>query len=166
MTFEEYQRQAESFKTPSSNNLEYLTLGLVGELGEAAGKLAKKIRDDKFDKEAFAQELGDILWFLANLTQRGSGITWKSIMSVGGTREDDYVDKKMPEIFMTFAQKITNIASLAKYLYWFNYQNALYGLARVAAEYGYTLEQLAELNIAKLSSRKARGVIKGNGDER
>ncbi len=166
MTFEEYQRQAESFKTPSANNLEYLTLGLVGELGEAAGKLAKKIRDDKFDKEAFAQELGDLLWFLANLAPRGSKITWKSIMSVAGTEEDDYTEQDFVKLFLTLGQKLSFIARFAKIMNEYNYQNALYGLSCVAAEYGYTLEQLAELNIAKLSSRKARGVIQGNGDER
>ena len=166
MTFEEYQQEAVSFRTETANNEEYLTLGLVGELGEAAGKLAKKIRDDKFDKEAFAQELGDILWFLANLTPRGSKITWGTIAKVAGTDEDEYSSQSFDKLFLALAKKLTFIARFAKLMNEYNYQNALYGLSRVAAEYGYTLEQLAELNIAKLRDRAARGVIKGNGDER
>ena len=166
MTFEEYQTKAESFKTPSANNLEYLTLGLVGELGEAAGKLAKKIRDDKFDKEAFAQELGDILWFLANLTPHYKGLTWESVEKIAGTAEDNYAGKKPVEIFLLFSERVAATAYFSKFLKWHNFAITLYGLSCVAAKYGYTLEQLAELNIAKLSSRKARGVIQGNGDER
>ena len=44
MTFEEYQKEAVSFRTETANNEEYLTLGLIAEVGEAAGKLAK-LRD-------------------------------------------------------------------------------------------------------------------------
>lgn len=44
MTFEEYQKEAVKFRTESANNEEYLTLGLIEEVGEAAGKLAK-LRD-------------------------------------------------------------------------------------------------------------------------
>lgn len=36
----------------------------------------------------------------------------------------------------------------------------------LAKKRNYTLEQVAEINIAKLRDRQARGVIKGNGDER
>lgn len=39
-------------------------------------------------------------------------------------------------------------------------------IARLAKTYGYTLEQVAEINLAKLRDRQARGVICGNGDER
>ena len=67
MTFEEYQKQAVSFRTESANNEEYLTLGLIEEVGEAAGKLAKRRRDGVWDEKAFIKELGDILWFVANL---------------------------------------------------------------------------------------------------
>ena len=67
MTFEEYQKEAVKFRTESANNEEYLTLGLIEEVGEAAGKLAKRRRDGVFDEKAFIKELGDILWFVANL---------------------------------------------------------------------------------------------------
>lgn len=45
MTFEQYQQEAVKFRTESANNEEYLTLGLIEEVGEAAGKLAKRRRD-------------------------------------------------------------------------------------------------------------------------
>lgn len=102
MTFEEYQKAAVSFRTDTANNEEYLTLGLIAEVGEAAGKLAKRVRDDVWDEKAFIKELGDILWFVAG----------------------------------------------------------------IATLYGWSLDDIAQDNLAKLFDRKARGVIQGNGDER
>ncbi len=42
----------------------------------------------------------------------------------------------------------------------------LWFIAGKAIVLGYTLEQLAELGLAKLQSRKERGVIVGDGDNR
>lgn len=47
----------------------YLTLGLASEAGEVAGKWKKKLRDGKFDNEAFIHELGDCFWYLARLCE-------------------------------------------------------------------------------------------------
>lgn len=42
----------------------------------------------------------------------------------------------------------------------------LWQLAGLCDTFGWTLEQVAEANLAKLASRKERGVIDGNGDYR
>lgn len=42
----------------------------------------------------------------------------------------------------------------------------LWFIAMLAEELGYTLEQIAEMNIQKLRDRQERGVIKGDGDVR
>lgn len=59
------------------NNLEYPTLGLVGEAGEIANKVKKVSRDgltdergnwrDDFKRQAIVNELGDVLWYLARV---------------------------------------------------------------------------------------------------
>lgn len=42
----------------------------------------------------------------------------------------------------------------------------LWYISRMSDELGFRLSEVAELNMAKLSSRKARGVIHGSGDNR
>lgn len=44
--------------------------------------------------------------------------------------------------------------------------DVLWYLAALASELNITLEEIAELNINKLASRKNRGVISGSGDNR
>jgi len=44
--------------------------------------------------------------------------------------------------------------------------DVLWYLSRLAAKCGYTLEEIAELNIHKLRDRAERGVIRGSGDDR
>lgn len=51
--------------------LSYLTLGLSGESGEVCNKFKKVIRDNKSIDELKSElksELGDVLWYLANLS--------------------------------------------------------------------------------------------------
>lgn len=72
--FNRYQR--ESRKTWSlihtDHPIVYPTLGLANEAGEVAGKIKKIFRDkqgviSEADRQALKQELGDVLWYLAQI---------------------------------------------------------------------------------------------------
>jgi NTP pyrophosphatase (non-canonical NTP hydrolase) len=74
MHFDHYQKK--SRKTAvypnKGKNFVYPVLGLVGEAGEVAEKIKKIIRDDggkmsKFKKDEIKKELGDVLWYTAQL---------------------------------------------------------------------------------------------------
>lgn len=74
MNFSEYQKKSrETALYPNKdNNFIYPTLGLNGEAGEVAEKIKKVLRDkngiiDEQTKQELAKELGDVLWYLANL---------------------------------------------------------------------------------------------------
>ena len=74
MNFAEY--QTKSRKTakypPIGHAVVYPTLGLTNEVGEVAGKIKKIFRDKAgvitvADRAALKDELGDVLWYLAQV---------------------------------------------------------------------------------------------------
>ena len=73
MNFDEYQSKARSTAIYDKLNYRvvYPALGLTGEAGEVAEKVKKKLRGDheEFDVEGLEKELGDVLWYLANLAE-------------------------------------------------------------------------------------------------
>lgn len=76
MEFNEYQKTARKTAVYSGagNNFAYPALGLCGEAGEVAEKIKRVVRDgrDKVtarETEEISKELGDVLWYVANLAQ-------------------------------------------------------------------------------------------------
>lgn len=85
LTLNDYQSKAMSTCMESSDNFAYMSYGLMGEVGELMGKVAKYIRKEKAaifsnylgddgeeglteeDYKAIKAELGDCLWFVAGL---------------------------------------------------------------------------------------------------
>jgi NTP pyrophosphatase (non-canonical NTP hydrolase) len=74
MDFNEYQTKSRATaKYPAIGHaVIYPTLGLVNEAGEVAGKIKKVFRDKEGQinseiREALKAELGDVLWYLAQV---------------------------------------------------------------------------------------------------
>lgn len=74
MTLNDYQKEALSTAVyGSGSKIIYPTLGLAGEAGEVADKVKKVLRDnngefDEWRKLQIAAEIGDVLWYIAALT--------------------------------------------------------------------------------------------------
>ena len=70
-SYQDAARKTASYPDVGSNPI-YPTLGLTGEAGEVADKVKKVIRDsggvfDADTREAIKLELGDVLWYVAQL---------------------------------------------------------------------------------------------------
>ena len=62
----EYQEKCKTTAIyPKKDAIAYLSLGLVSEAGEVAGKVKKQIRDGT--ESNIASEIGDVLWYCAML---------------------------------------------------------------------------------------------------
>jgi len=75
MNFNEYQTKSrKTAKYPAIGHpVIYPTLGLVNEAGEVAGKVKKIFRDKggligEAEREALKSELGDVLWYIAQVS--------------------------------------------------------------------------------------------------
>jgi NTP pyrophosphatase (non-canonical NTP hydrolase) len=85
MDFSEYQSLSRRTATypHAGEDMTYPALGLCGEAGEVAEKVKKTIRDDggvlsDERREALSRELGDVLWYLAQLATE-AGLELESI---------------------------------------------------------------------------------------
>ena len=119
LTLNEYQKRAMTTCLPSCENLSYMLLNLVGEVGEFSSKVAKAIRK------------GDL-----------------------------YIEKNKLCVSDSFAPN---------FLAWFEELkkeagDMLWQLSGVCSVLGWTLNDVGNGNLDKLSARKAAGTIVGNGD--
>jgi NTP pyrophosphatase (non-canonical NTP hydrolase) len=128
MKLNEYQKKAMSTCMDTCDNLTYMLLNLVGEVGEFASKVAKHVR--KGEARIFRNHL---VWVDDN------------------TLTDEENEKKIAD-----AQEL--LKAEAGDILW-----QLSGLCQVM---GWSLEDVAQSNLDKLASRKERGVIDGEGDNR
>lgn len=82
LSFSDYQKKAFETALPSAQRLDYMTLGLVSEAGEIAGKVKKLIRDNEALQNGqlsssdpsiseklyeIKKEIGDVCWYVAGL---------------------------------------------------------------------------------------------------
>ncbi len=71
MTVDEYAewaaRVAKVTEHPARERFSYLGLGLAAEAGEVADHIKKLLRDEKLDRDALADELGDVAYYWACL---------------------------------------------------------------------------------------------------
>ena len=97
LKIDEYQNFAqETAIYPTDMRIIYPALGLAGETGEVVDKIKKVYRDNdrEFDyehKEAIAKELGDVLWYAANIATdlgyRLSEIAQMNVDKINSRRE-------------------------------------------------------------------------------
>lgn len=130
MELNEYQNKAMSTCMESCNNISYMLLNLVAEVGEFSGKLAKAIR--------------------------------KGQVSIGGLSPDNKNKLTIPSFpvevnwdIIAFDEELKKEAG-----------DILWQLAGLCRVMGWPLENVGVGNLDKLSDRKERGVIDGDGDNR
>lgn len=90
MTLKQYQKLSRktALYPDKDHNFIYPTLGLSGEAGEVAEKIKKVIRDkdgvmDSETKEQLKKELGDVLWYVAQLaTELGLSLDQIAISNI------------------------------------------------------------------------------------
>ena len=163
-TLAEYQKLALQTAMPEAFLPSYLVPSIVGEVGELFGKRGKAVRDhwepERLDRE-LAAEYGDVLWMTAILLHV---LEKDEVKPLNGTREhfDPWYD----------------LLDISQWLYEEHMQQVKPSLRKPAvtlwqvlsrncqAITGHSMDEVMAINIEKLLSRQARGVLTGSGDNR
>ncbi len=165
----------------------YPGLGLVGECGEVAEKIKKLYRDDNGKltderKEALKKELGDCCWYLSNVCS-DTGVDLQVCYEMKRSSQTQGVRRiEWPQLVLHMNRCASLVAEALESWYYdydcrlgeqsrftsitHNVTEILVCLEEFALRCNCTLEDIYTLNIEKLLSRKKRGKIKGDGDNR
>lgn len=144
MTLDEYQELAYRTCTQACYTDEYLDLGYLAEVGELAGKLAKRVRGDEIRDFSIMLEIGDIGWFISTKARlHGEQITLVPLVPC----------------FHDTVYDLLHPANNA-----FNLKMSI--LKNVCEKLGFDFDMCLQINIDKLASRLERGTIIGSGDNR
>lgn len=98
MDLNTYQKLIEKFDqypTDPERRLVSLTLGIVDESGEVAGKVKKYLRGDtqlSQTKELLIAEIGDVLWYLSRLSSF-LGITLEELATINYNKLEDRLNR-------------------------------------------------------------------------
>lgn len=177
MDWSTYMRRAAEFRVyPPERESEYLALKLVSELGEVAGKIAKRMRGDEVTDDMILDEIGDCLWYLAMIARRWD---WTTIDNIQRHIADD---TDHPEFYafnsLIYAVDVSGALLRGRdpeYLEREFGTGDLVGMClrytcswldRLAQCYDSSLGELKTRNIEKLEGRRAAGTIRGSGDDR
>ncbi len=161
---------------PQDRCYEYPSLGLAGEIGELCGKLDTP----NVGLPGVRKEAGDILWYVAN-TALDADLHMEELVS--GVETFDELEELVaydvtPLALAALGGQACELAKKyirddegqmtdvrrenVKYML----GSILLTLTSIGKQLGFTLEEAASENLAKLASRQARGVLQGSGDNR
>lgn len=186
MNFSVYQQEA--LKTalyPNiGNNILYPMLGLMGESGEVVGKIKKMIRDDsgimtRERRNAMRGELGDVLWYMATVcTEANLDMGTLYLLAQRAINNVHMTD--LPRLALKLSQQTAHMSMLIEQFVYEPREEDVDVLAPLSTDMtilftqmidlclacSLDIEQVAQSNLEKLSSRQERGVLQGDGDNR
>lgn len=189
MESNEYQEKAMTTCMPSSKNFSYMALNLMGEFGEFCDKVAEGA-----DTEEVQQEAGDIAWQIAGLAWvMGWSLEQIACQNIYDEKTFNYsyyehrlagaigklqgrVGKaiRKEEAFIGYGMKYNDLYIITEGVQPSplveDIKQALRDVYRfyvlMLSAMQLDLNETLQKNLDKLASRKKRGVIDGNGDNR
>lgn len=164
MTFEEYAEQARKTAIyPKTVGKMYVNLGLLGEVGELANQYKKIYRDDGMilteeRRAILLKEIGDITWYCAMFCyEHNLNFNDPPPMVLMPSNFELQIFMLTKELIVALDPKVLE----------FNIVDRLMShVQRLAAMFGFTMDQVYEHNLEKLADRAARDRLVGSGDMR
>jgi NTP pyrophosphatase (non-canonical NTP hydrolase) len=160
---------------PKEKGLEYTALGLCGEIGEIACKVGGWDFSRAVDRDDVNAELGDGCWFVAAHAYE-IGVKLSELTGALAPSRADLSPIQLVLLMSADAGEIAGkvskvirdgraIATIRQHQIE-KLASILIGMAALAAHAGISIEIVMSTNLAKLSARKSKGTLTGDGDKR
>jgi NTP pyrophosphatase (non-canonical NTP hydrolase) len=114
--------------------------------------------------EILDENPNDLVQRLRDLINRGGNLVYTSMGLAGESGE--FLDKVKKLWRNKGEMDASSLSPEERKAFALEAGDALWYVAACAKELGFTLEEIAEMNIAKLRDRRARNVVKSEGDNR
>ncbi len=191
MHISEYAEKARSTAIyPKEFTFFYPALGLAGEVGETLDKLTMQAQLKVTYKLAITMEISDCLWYIINIAA-DIGLSIQELVDelTGGLRADNFTelgaqlkiwdDRRSPLIKISvYAGRIAEVAKKMirdndgvlmmdkAMIVRDSLVEVLICLFEICGQQSISMDDVARANIVKLFSRRDRGVLQGDGDNR
>lgn len=187
----EYQSLSLTTALPNALKLEYLIAGLGGEAGEVEEAILDYEWSEDNDRSSINSECADMLWFLALIAHHFNWNFSDIVLEDNHDTLDELDDLIEISLRVEGADSPTLERELSMYTGKLQtlcakavrddeglfteerlrkmklaLSNVVFSVGRLAKINGATLEELMVQNINKLTDRKARGVLGGDGNKR
>ena len=156
---------------PGEKGLLYCTLGLQNEVGELIDKM---MNHNESLQQEFSGEAGDILWYITRLADE-LGINIEDIVpdifdtKIGKSQFVMLVfrlEENIGDLYGLLKKSVRGDKELDKKTIEERMCAIIFTFQVILSMFDLTLRDIVKQNMEKLSSRKERGKIKGDGDHR
>lgn len=162
----ELQKLTESIEV-QGDRYEFNIIGLAEEAGELMGKLKRALRGEGFNRTSYLTELGDVLGYLS-LAAAARGIPFSNLVEhlSGQSPESQTIFSHSRALYVSVAALQIHLDEDNSRVTW-KMSNLLFFIINCAEALESSLDEVMELNLAKLRDRLERnGTLLGTGDYR
>lgn len=194
MNLKEYQNKAiETAIYPNvGNNIIYPLMGLCGEVGELSGKLSKIMRDGYstpdglYDSFNISKEIGDVCWEIAatfhELNMSFEAVLYRRYSDIQDIQDSLDYDGDFDKVYLEVLQASMLTNSMVEKALNIRFSESMYEevkdyfvedahllvnkLCYIAKAIGFSITDILNTNLHKLSTRAKTKTLQGSGDDR
>lgn len=155
----------ESVMIPECDNIEYLVIGLIDEVGEVCGAIKKFIRGDYGEDELrkrVSSEIGDVMWYVAMIGERvcDNTVFVESVSSLG-EKTINLNNKELLNHTMVLTDTMYKLNENSNF---HHLVNAITVASCFCDWLGVDISDSCRSVVVKLLDRQEAGTIKGDGE--
>lgn len=171
MKIEDYKKITEETaiypKSVKNFSLAYCWLGLIEECTEAQEAMEEFLKDPKDEllRKALVKEMGDVCWYVTSLAML-QDLSLEEIFHCKAPLEDLYMHKTINAFSGYIKKYYRDKKDIKKEEFTGTLSLLITGVFDMLSNHDITLEEVLQTNYDKLTKRKEKNLLHGDGDNR